>query len=117
MALLGMVAARALLFSDTHVDSDHPVVERRWRLLGVLTIFHRIESLGQFHQVCWLHSARGELGDWVIWVGLERISGSPLYVNYFTVTHARVLDEARRYAIELSKLTHLPLNAEIEADA
>lgn len=117
MLLLGLLAARALLFSDACFDLDHGVLDRRWKLLGVLTVFRRPVPLGQFHQVCWLQSARNEMGEWLIWVGLERFSGSPVYVNCFTVSHQRIYEEAKQFAVELSKMTHLPLSPEIDANA
>jgi hypothetical protein len=72
--------------------------------------------LGQFHRICWHHIAGVEPGDWHTWmVGLERTTGPPAYVSYFNVTHDGLCKEAQQFAVELSKLTHLPLSDEIKA--
>ena len=119
MVLLGVVGLLCLLPSETRFDSAKRLIERRWRFLGVLTVFRRHLPLAQFRQVCWQsvgswdESSACNLYAWK--VGLERISGRRVYVSYFNAPAGRVCEEAKEFAIELSKLTGLPLSHEIDA--
>jgi hypothetical protein len=119
MVLLGAVGGFCLLPSETHFDSANRVIERRWRFLGLLTVFRRRLALAQFRQVCWKavgswdEAARSNLYAWK--VGLESASGRRVYLNYFNAPATPVCEEARQFAIELSKLTGLPLSHEIDA--
>ncbi len=53
IVLLGVVGGLCLLPSETRFDPAKRVIERRWKLLGVLTVFRRWLPLAQFRQVCW----------------------------------------------------------------
>jgi hypothetical protein len=111
---LGALTIFSVLPSDTIFDPTRREIERRWSLFGVLPIFRRRLSLDQFCRVCWRHLPGLEPGDWHTWmVGLERNSGRPVYVSYFNVTHDGACREAQQFAVELSKLTGLPLSDEI----
>jgi hypothetical protein len=48
-------------------------------------------------------------------VGLERLSGRPIYVSYFNTPQEGCCREAQQFAVELSRLTGLPLSDEIQA--
>ncbi len=119
MVFLGVVGVLCLLPSETRFDSANRVIERRWKLLGLLTVFRRCLPLAQFRQVCWKavgswdEAARSNLYAWK--VGLERASGRRVYLNYFNAPATPVCEEARQFAIELSRLTGLPLSHEIDA--
>ncbi len=119
IVFLSMVGVLCLLPSETRLNSAHRVIERRWKLLGCLTVFRRRLPLAQFRQVCWKAAgswdgtARSNLYAWK--VGLERASGGRVYVTYFNAPATPVCEEARQFAIELSKLTGLPLSPEIDA--
>jgi hypothetical protein len=116
---LGIVGVLCLLPSETCFDIVDGVLDRRWKLLGVLTVFRHRLPLSQFQQVCWQ-----SVGSWdqssfhnsYAWkVGLESISGRRVFVSYFNAPAGRVCEEAKQFALELSKLTGLPLSHEIEA--
>jgi len=119
IVLLGVVAALCLVPSETRFDSASRVIERRWKFLVVLTVFRRRLPFARFRRVCWQsvgswdQSSACNLYAWK--VGLERISGRRVYVSYFNAPAGRVCEEAKQFAIELSKLTGLPLSHEIEA--
>ena len=116
MFFLGSLAVFGVLPSETQFDSTSRVIERRWKLFGVFTVFRRHLPLGQFRRVCWRWAGGVQPGDWYTWmVGLERVSGRPVYVSTFNVTHDGVCREAQQFAVELSKLTGLPLSDEIQA--
>ena len=115
MAFFGLLFLIGLLPGDAQFDSANRVVERRWKLIGFLTIFRRRLPLSHFCRICWHQSGGVQKGDWITWrVGLERISGRAVYLNYFHVLGDGVCWEAVRFAIELSKLTGLPLSDDIE---
>lgn len=61
----------------------------------------------------WDEGSRSNLCAWK--VGLEGASGRRVYVNYFNAPAAPICEEARQCAIELSRLTGLPLSHEIDA--
>jgi hypothetical protein len=116
MVFFGALTVFSVLPSDTIFDPDRRDIERRWSLFGIVPVFRRRLSLGQFRQICWRCVAGVQPHDWHTWmVGFERVSGRPVYVSYFSVTHDGVCGEARLFAIELSKLTGLPLSDEIRA--
>ena len=116
MVFLGLMAIFSVVPSETRFDCGHRVIKRGWNLFGVLTVFRRRLSVANFRQICWRRIEGSEAGDWPTWmVGLERISGRPVYVNCFNAKDDHVCDEARQFAIELSKLTGLPLSHEIDA--
>jgi hypothetical protein len=116
IVLLGTLAVFSVLPIETQFDPDRRDIERRWRFFGVVTVFRRRLSLGQFRRICWRHIPAVERGDWHTWmVGLERLSGRPVYVSYFNVTHEGVCREAKEFALELSRRTGLPLSDEIQA--
>ena len=116
IVFLGALTVFSVLPSDTIFDPDRRDIERRWSLFGVLPIFRRHLALGLFRRICWRHLPGVQPGDWHTWmVGFERISGRPMYVSYFNVTHDGVCREAQQFAVELSKLTGLPLSDEIRA--
>ncbi len=117
VALLSVLAVLCLLPSETRFDSAKRAVERRWKLLGVLTVFRRRLPLAQFRQICWQ-----SVGSWDesgtsnmhVWkVGLERVSGRRVFISYFNAPAGQVCAEAKEFALELSKLTGLPLSLEI----
>jgi len=114
IVFFGALTVFSLLPSDTIFDRDRRDIERRWSLFGVIPIFRRRLFLGEFRRVCWRHLPGIEPGDWHTWmVGLERNSGRPVYLNYFYVTRDGTCHEAQQFAMELSKLTGLPLNDDI----
>ena len=116
IAFLGSLTVFSVLPIETQFDPDRRDIERRWRLFGVVTVFRRRLSLGQFRRICWRHIPGVERGDWHTWmVGLERLSGRPVYVSYFNATHEGVCREAKEFALELSRRTGLPLSDEIQA--
>lgn len=114
MVFLSALAVFSVIPSETVLDPERRYLERQWSLFGVLPVFRRRLSLGQFRQVCWRRYVTGESGDWRTWmVGLERNSARPLYISYFNVTHDDVCPEAQKFAVKLSELTGLPLSEEI----
>jgi len=115
-ALLGPLGLACLVASETRFDSTKLLVEHRWMLLGILTIRRRQWPLVEFRQICWQSVGSFEEGDGCTWkVGLERASGRRVFVNYFDTGRSRERDAAKRFAVELSKLTGLPLSNEIDA--
>jgi hypothetical protein len=117
IVLLEVMGVLCLLPSETCVDLAKRVLERRWKFLGLLTVYRRRLPLAQFQQICWQ-----SVGSWdesspnnsCAWkVGLESFSGRRLFVSYFNAPAGRVCEEAKQFAIELSRLTGLPLSHDI----
>ena len=116
VVLLVPLGLFCLVASETRFDFSNRVVERRWALLGVLTVLRRRLPLAEFRQICWQSAGSFEEGAGRTWkVGLEQSSGRRVFVSYFNARSNCVCDEAKRFAVELSKLTGLPLSHEIDA--
>ena len=113
-ALLGPLGLACLVASETRFDFTKLLVEHRWMLLGILTIRRRQWPLAEFRQICWRSVGSWEEGAGRTWkVGLERTSGQRLFVSYFDSRSNVRCEEAKQFALELSKLTGLPLSHEI----
>ena len=83
-------------------------------LLGLLTIRRRQWPLAEFRQICWQSVGSWEEGAGCAWkVGLERSSGQRLFLSFFDARPNCRSAEAKQFALELSKLTGLPLSDEI----
>jgi hypothetical protein len=100
--------------SDTRFDVEHLLIERRWFLFAVIPIFRRNFRMNQFSRVCWQNQWDEETKAMSWSVGLERVSGRPIYINWFSEAGNGVGQEARRCALELSQTTGLPLSDEIQ---
>jgi hypothetical protein len=112
LALLGVLALIGMLPSETCIDTSQRTIERRYKLLGLFTVYRRLFPLAQFRGVCCHYSAAVESGDWHTWrVGLINLEGKPVYLTYFKSLQADDDGAARRFGAELSDLTGLPFEA------
>ena len=116
LASLGPIGLFCFIMSETRFDSTRRVVEHRRTFLGILTLRRRQWPLAEFRQIGWRSVGSLEEGAGRTWkVALERSSGQRLVVNYFDVSRNCTNEDARQFAVELSKLTGLPLSDEIAA--
>jgi hypothetical protein len=115
MAFTVSLTLFGILPSQTEFDIDGRMIQRRWKLLGLVTVFRRRQAMREFRQVCWVRVPGCEPRDLDSWmVGFERNSGRRVFVNYFQATEGSPPEEARHFAIMLSQMTGLPLSTEIQ---
>jgi hypothetical protein len=112
-ALIPLVfALLCSIVPETRVGAGGKVIERQWRLLGVLPLWRTKLSVSEFRSV-FLDWYEGPEPDWRVWkVGLQRSSGSKVIVSYFNVGPGCACPTATSIAKRLADAAGLPLNHE-----
>ena len=117
IVVFALMAIPNLFFRESRFHYQNLVVERRWRFFGLFPVWRRRIPLSEFCCIrLWRESGMGS-EDCDLWhVEFERRKGHRLLINSFYFPHGRECLEARSLANELSRLTGLTLNDEIDAD-